>query len=197
MMIRKSLFRIIVFVSIFTGVLDISAQRVTTHENEDDAKKSAGNGVTFKIPDKVMPMKWTDFKEMLMLSEKLPSGVFITYPNENESIADLKTRAESVIARMFVRDEKKIEEIVWESKTVPSHIGDSGDTATMRIFDNEEQTLQITIYDREWNGIKFIYGYFARKNNTSKNRDDSAEFLDDKGSGVKVFDKFWKSFPDK
>ncbi len=194
---KNALLSVFVFACIFTAILNINAQTIPTNKTEDEAKKSAGSGITFKIPDKVIPMKWNDFKGMLMLSEKLPSGIFISYPEESESIADLKIRAEKSVAAMFFRDDKKVDEIVWETKTVPSHKGDSGETAVMKTFDNSEQSFQITIYEREWNGLKLIYGYFARKSKTSKNKDNSAEFLDEKGGGVKIFDSFWKTFPNK
>ena len=102
---RKSLISIFVFACVFTAISNLNAQNVTNHKTKDEAKKSAKNGVTFKIPDKVMPMKWKDFKGMLMLSQKIPSGIFITYPEESESLADLKIRAEkSVAAQKILRD---------------------------------------------------------------------------------------------
>ena len=94
-----------IFVFVFAAIVNINAQTITTNKTEDQAKKSAGSGITYKIPDKVMPLKWKDFKGMLMLSQKLPSGIFITYPEESESLADLKIRAEkSVAAQKILRD---------------------------------------------------------------------------------------------
>lgn len=53
------------------------SQKITTSKTEAAAKKNAGQGVTFKIPAKVMPMeKWKDFKGLLMLSAEGPSGIF-------------------------------------------------------------------------------------------------------------------------
>ena len=121
-----------IFVFAFAAIINVNAQGIKTNKTEDEAKKTAGSGVTFKIPDKVMPMKWKDFKGMLMLSQKLPSGIFISYPEENESLADLKIRAEKSVAAMFFEDDQKVDEIVWETKTVPSHKGDSGETADDR-----------------------------------------------------------------
>lgn len=98
---------------------------------------------------------------------------------------------------MFVHDEKKVEEIVWQTKSVPVHKGDKTDSAIIKTFDSPNQSIQITTYEREWNGLSFVYGYFAMKSKTSKSKDDSAIFLDENGKGSKVFDSFWKTFPNK
>ncbi|HEY0429902.1 MAG TPA: hypothetical protein VGC76_19115 [Pyrinomonadaceae bacterium] len=162
-----------------------------------NAQKSNEKGITFKIPENVMPIEWKDFKGMLMLSPKKPSGIFISYPNDGETLESLTIRAGKSIAQMFVHDEKKAENIEWQIKSIPAHRGDKGDSATSKIYEGESATLQITFYEREWNNLKIIYGYFAQKSKTSKNKDDSADFLDDKGQGSDTFDKFWKTFPAK
>ncbi len=195
---KRNLFtNILTILVLLTAVSYAQAQKVTTHSNENEAKKNAGQGITFKIPPKVIPTQWKNFKGMLMLGEKSPSGVFISYVNEGETVDKLKTRAEKAIALMFAHEDKKVDELVWETKSVPVHKGDKPDSGVARSFDNDEQALQITTYEREWNGLKLIYGYFARKSKTSKSKDDSANFLDENGKGSKVFDAFWKSFPDK
>lgn len=193
----KNKFYLILF-TLFFFTYGVFSQSNTTAKTETEAKKAAGQGVTFKIPEKVMPMKdWKDFKGLLMLSAEGPSGLFISYPNENEEISDLKIRAEKFIARMFVHDDKKVDEIVWQIKSVPSHKGDKGDSAIMKTYEGDDQSIQITTYEREWNGLTFVYGYFARKSKTSKDKKNSTVFLDEKGNGAKVFDKFWKTFPNK
>ena len=156
-----------------------------------------GDGIVFKIPKKVMPIQWASFKGLLMLDQKRPTGIFISYPNDGESLESLTKRAEISIAKMFVHDEKKSEGIVWQIKSIPAHSGDKGENATMKFWEDETQSIQITFYEREWNNLKLIYGYFARKSKTSKDKDDSGDFLDDKGQGSKTFDEFWKSFSSK
>ena len=168
-----------------------------TFETREDAKKNSGGGITFKVPDKVMGMQWAGFKGLLMLYPNRPAGIFVSYPNNDESLEKLAVRAEKSLANMFIHDEKKSENIVWQTKTIPAHQGDRGTTATMKTYDDETQTLQITLYEREWNNYKLIYGYFARKSKTSKDKEDSGDFLDEKGQGSKQFDEFWKTFPGK
>lgn len=185
-------------ITILFFAINAFSQKVTTSKTEDEAKKKAGQGITFKIPDKVMPMQtWKDFKGLLMLSSEGPSGIFISYPNDGETIADLKIRAEKVLANMFVHDEKKTSEIVWQTKSVPTHKGDKDNSGVMKTFDGEDQSIQITTYEREWNNLTLVYGYFARKSKTSKDKENSATFLDESGKGSKVFDSFWKTFPNK
>jgi hypothetical protein len=184
----KNKLSIVLFI-ILLFAINLQAQT----ENKIENKASAA--ITYKVPDGVMPMKWHDFKGMLMLGGEKPSGIFITYPNEGESIADLEIRAGKEIARMFVHDESKAGKIDWQSKTIPAHEGDKGTEALIKTYDSPEETLQIAYYEREWSGFNFIYGYFARKSKTSKNKNDSAEFMDESGGGIKPFEKFWKTFP--
>lgn len=168
-----------------------------TSETKKESQKKAGNSITFKIPDNVMPMKWADFKGMLMLDPKRPMGIFIAYPDENEPLDKLKERAGKAIAKMFLHDDKKVEAVVWQTKTVPVHQGDKENSAVMKIYDDEKQTIQITAYERQSGDSTAVYGYFARKSKTSKDKDDNGDFLDDQGKGSKRFDQFWKSFPNK
>jgi hypothetical protein len=141
-----------------------------------------------------MPMQWKDFKGMLMLYQSKPGGMFISYPNAGEPISGLKTRIVRSIAQMFVHDEKKSASISWLLSSVPTHPRDKGDLAEVRLYDADDQSLQIVLYEREYDDLTVVYGHFARKSKTSKDPDDSSEFLDEKGKGSKVFDKLWKSF---
>lgn len=167
-------------------------------QTQNNGKNTAGNsGIIFKIPKGVMPVEWSDFKGVLMLDPKNPSGIFISYPNEGEAIDKLKARAEKFLANMFVHDEKKTEAIAWQTKSVPVHQGDKEGSGLMKVYDDETQTVQITTFERESNGLTVVYGYFARKSKTSKDKDNSGDLLDDQGKGSKKFDEFWKTFPNK
>jgi hypothetical protein len=181
---------------IFCG-FSAQAQTVTSHKNEAEAKKAAGAGVTYKIPAGVMPMQWSHFKGMLMLCEKKPCSIFISYPDENESLEQLKVRAGTALTAMFVHDEAAAKKIEWQTSSVPSHKGDRAETAVLKTFEDSTQILQISYFEREWNGLKFVYGYLGRKDKTSTDKDDSSDLLDSSGSGSKVFDKFWKTLPNK
>lgn len=191
---RKILPILISLVCLISGA---GAQTVTNHKTEESARKAAGQGIVYKIPGGVMALpKWDGFRGMIMLAEKQPWGIFISYPDEGETLDALKLRAGKWIARMFVHDEAMVDKIDWQSKTAPSNKGDIGDTALQRSYDNETETFQITYFEREYSGLKLVYGYFARKGKTSKDKDDSGDFLGEKGKGNKSFQAFWKSFPE-
>lgn len=161
------------------------------YETKEEAQKKAGPGVVFKTPNGFMQAPLSEYKGTMFLNPKRPAGIFISYPNEGEKIEDLAIRARKTFARMFVHDANK--ELQWQQSQIPSHTGDKTETSTVNIYDDETQTIQITVYEREVNGLTFIYGYFGRKSKTSKNKDDSSDFLDKEGNGVKAFDEFWKS----
>lgn len=185
----KKLLLTLVFISL-AFCLTATAQK--THDTKKEAQKNAGQAITYKVPDKYLAGPFAGFKGMTMLNPEKPAGIFITYPNEKESIEDLKTRVLPVIAKMFLHDEKVVEKVVWKTKEIPAHSGDKGDKATIYMHEGEEMTVQISIFEREWSGFTFIYGYFAMRTTGSK---ESKDFLDDSGKGVKAFDKFWKTFP--
>lgn len=192
MKLKLTISLLVLFLSAFSAL----AQGVTTHKNEADAKKSAGQGVTFKIPEKVMPMeKWNDFKGLLMLGADGPWGIFISYPNEGETLDSLKSRLQKSLAKMFIHDDAKTENAVWKTVSIPAHEGDKGETAVSQTFAEGKSAVQLVFYEREWNGLGFVYGYFAMKN--EENKGDSGKFLDEKGKGSKPFDNFWKTFPKK
>jgi hypothetical protein len=175
------------------------AQTITQSKTQEEASKKAGQGVTFKIPEGVMPMEWSNFKGLLMLNAKLPAGIFISYPDENETIENLKARAREFILPMFAHDKKnaKDKDIAWQIKDIPAHPGDKpGAAAKMYLYQGEKQSVQISIYERESNGLQFIYGYFSMKT-AGKEKDAKKTWADDKGQGIEVFEKFWKTFPGK
>lgn len=192
--ILTKIFPLAFFVAVFA--VAVQAQSSDTYKTENEAKKAANSGVSFKIPEGVMPMeKWEKYKGLLILVPKNPSGIFISYPDEGEALDVLQSRIEKSLARMFVHDDTKVEKIEWKTTATAAHEGDKEATAVTKTYDDETQTLQINFYKRRWNNLDFIYGYFARKSKTSKDKDDSADFLDENGKGSKPFDKFWKSFP--
>lgn len=169
--------------------LHADAQTITQHKTADEAKASAGKGVNFKIPEAFTPMeKWSDIKGVLMLNLKQPAGAFVAYPNDGESLEDLMTRIRTNIAPMFVHE--KDAKLDWQTAALPLHEGDK--SARVNAVASGKQTVQIAFYEREANGTPFVYGYFAMKNGKKA---DKGVWLGDDGTGVKDFDKLWKSFP--
>jgi hypothetical protein len=171
----------------FAVICSNQANAQTTHQTKDEAQKNAGSGVVFKTPGKFMKAPLSGFKGLMMLHPKRPAGIFISYPNEKESIADLTDRARNFLAKMFIHDEKA--QLNWQTKAIAGRTGDKSQNANMFISDDGKTTVQITVFEREHNGLPLIYGYFAMKKNTDKKSD----LLDETGKGSKEFEEFWKS----
>lgn len=168
--------------------LTTNAQTVTQHKTAEDAEKSAGKGIVFKIPETLTPMKdWSGFKGVLMLNLKQPAGAFVAYPNDGESLEDLMIRIKNSIAPMFVHE--KDVKFEWQTAALPTHTGDK--SAQMNVYKNGNQAVQIAFYQRENNNLPLVYGYFAMKSDQNNSK---GVWLDDAGKGVKDFDKLWKSF---
>jgi len=160
------------------------------------AQSPQGGSVVFKVPDDVFPMDWnkSGFRGMLMLRKESPSGIFIGYPNDDEKIDALKERAVKFIAPMFISDEEEKKGLTFETKSIPTHKGDS--TASYYSYTGEKDIVQILLYERVTNGKTLIYGYFAKKGKDAKPESLKNIWADDKGQGVKIFEKFWKTLKD-
>lgn len=182
---------LVLLCAVFTFTQNVSAQ---TSEN-NQSKKS---GIVFKIPEGVFPMDWnkSGFKGILMLRKDSPSGIFIAYPNDGENLEDLRERAAKFIAPMFISDENKKKEIKSQKSPIPVHKGDVDNSGLYYFYENEKSMTQILFYEREANGKKLIYGYFANKDKEAKAESVKDIWADDKGQGVKIFEKFWKTFKD-
>lgn len=180
---------ILTFAFTFFGNIDAHAQKVRGQ-----------GGIVFKIPKNVFPMDWkkNDFKGLLMLEKDSPSGVFITYPNDDESIEAVKKRAAKFIFPMFSSGAKDKEygkdESKWQVKDIPSHKGDKNEFAKYYFIENDLQMTQILFYEREAGGKTFIYGYFSNRN--KKDKINKKKWADDEGKGAKLLKKFWKTLSD-
>ena len=172
---------------IFTASLAFS------QTNSKSNNSGSGKAIVFKIPDGFMRAPMTGFKGILMLDAKAPAVIFITYPNEGESIDSLRKRVAEFIPSLFGAKAKDDEEFSWESKRIPENKGDIADGAEIRSIDAKDKQLQLAMYEREHKGVRLLYGYFAMKPDKPDKYGKNI-WLDDKGEGVKGFDEFWKSF---
>jgi hypothetical protein len=149
-------------------------------------------GIKYTTPKGVFPMDWnkSGFKGVLFLEKDSPSGLFIAFANDNETLADLRERAAKFIVPMFLRDkdEKNVPE--FQKSSIPNHKGDTGESGHYYSYSNGKTIVQVLFYEREANGKSIIYGYFA---NNGINEKNSEIWADDKGQGVKIFEKFWSS----
>ena len=191
---KKRIF-IKIYATIFLCLAFAAAGHSQIHKSKEEAEKNAGKGVTFKIPDKFMTAPLNGFKGMMMLNRDAPAGIFVSYPNEGESIGDLTKRVLNAIPKLFGGAKDK--EHVWTTKSVDSNEGDKAGTGTLNQTANADGTssMQVALFEREWNGLTFVYGYFAMKSDKSKNKDLNKYWLDEKGKGVKPLEKFVKTFP--
>lgn len=177
------------------GALVVNSQTASPLPQDGYKDKPSGAGFTYRLPKKLISLDWVGFSGLLMLEGKKPGGILVCYPNEGESIADLKIRVRTDIARMFVRDKEKASKLEWSEQILQGQSVDGNESAAIHLYDSEVETIQLTLYERvnKNNGKVLVYGNFARKSKTSKKKDDSMTFLDNNGRGNKKFDEFRKS----
>jgi hypothetical protein len=174
----------------FTMGLTIWGQTV------DSRNPTTGKGIVFKIPENVFPVDWnkSGFIGILMLEKDSPSGVFAVYPNnEGETIEALRERVAKFIVPMFAPGETEKKEFVFKKMPIPNHKGDFGTTGSYYLYESEKTLVQVLFYERQGDTKNMLYGYFAKRDKDSKKK-DSAQWADEKGQGVKILDKFAKSF---
>lgn len=177
-------------------IIAASAASALAQSNDKNGADDVNGGISFKVPENVFPMDWkkSEFKGILFLQKDGPSGMFISYPNDGETIDDLIKRAAKFIAPMisnFGKDTNSKAE--FEVRTIPAHENDSVDSASYYAFKDSSVEVQILFYERtDRKDRKLIYGYFSRRDLKSEKSGDKT-WADQNGNGVKSFDKFWKT----
>lgn len=187
----KKLFNIKIYTAILFCLIFALTGICQTYGNKKEAEKNAGQGVTFKIPDKFMNAPLAGFKGVTMLNPDAPAAIFVTYPNEGESVEDLSKRVLNAIPNLFFGGKEK--EYVWTSKSIEVNQGDKA--GSLNTTNSGNSSFQVALFERDWNGLSFVYGYFAMKSGKSKKGDLDKYWLDENGKGVKPFEKFVKTFP--
>lgn len=158
-----------------------------------DAQNKNDKGPAFKVPDGYMQMQMATFRGAMVLDPQKPVGMFVTYPNENETLESLRQRILTFVGPMFIHSEKGQANttLSWATTPLPSHLGDGDGKAFMNLYSTSTNEVQVTIYERA--GTQpFLYGYFAMRHKPGQK--DDGKFLDEQGQGVKAFEKLWKSF---
>ena len=159
------------------------------------AQDSTKGAAIFTVPDGYMRVPTTEFRGMIMLDPKKPAGLFVTYPNDNESTEALTKRLLDFIGPMFIHEKGKAKsDVTWDTTPLLSHKADGEGKAKVNVFRGANQEVQVQIYERTTGVRPFLYGYFAMRHIPAKG--DDPKFLDEKGQGVKAFEKLWKSFPE-
>lgn len=161
------------------------------------AQSSSGKtGVIFKIPDGVFPIDWNKngFIGFLMLEKDSPSGLFVAYPNNGgETIESLRERIAKFVVPMFAHEEKEKKEFDFKKTSIPNHKGDLEDSDVYYLYENEKSMVQILFYERKGDVKNALYGYFSKKEKDAGGK-KSSSWADEKGQGVKILEKFSKSF---
>lgn len=190
----KKLFNLKFYAAIlFCFIFAATGVSQETYKTQKEAEKNAGQGITFKKPDKFMNAPLVGFKGMTMLNPNAPAAIFVTYPNEGESIADLSKRVVKAIPGLFFGAKNK--EFVWTTKSIEANQGDKA--GSINTAGDGKMFFQVALFEREWNGLTVVYGYYAMKNENAKKDDSDKYWLDENGKGVEPFEKFVKTFPTK
>ena len=171
--------------------------RVSNYTNIEEAKKAAGDGIVFKQPSGFGQIPMNNFKGLLFLNPEKPVVIFVTYPNDGETLEDLKNRLKSFAFEMFAHKKADSLDFKWQSFSVPSHKGDLSENGTLNLNENEKNSIQISIYEREWNGLKYVYGFIAMKNKTANENETKGIWANEKGDGIIGFEEFWTNLPSK
>ncbi len=180
--------RLLAIMLVISGLLVAIAASTAS---QDSTKGAA----VFKVPDGYMTIPSTAFRGTIMLDPKKPAGMFVTYPNDNESTEALTKRLLDFIGPMFIHEKGKDKlNLTWETTSLLSHKGDGDGKAKVNVIKGPKQEVQVAIYERATGVRPFLYGYFAMRHIPEKNEDP--KFLDQKGEGVKAFEKLWKSIPE-
>lgn len=105
-----------------------------------------------------------------MLRKDSPSGIFVAYPNDGETLEKLRERAAKFIAPMFVHDENERKEIKFQTSPIPVHKGDVDNSGIYYSYENGKNMIQILFYERQANNNKVLYGYFANQDKDAKDK---------------------------
>ena len=144
-------------------------------------------GVTFEIPSRFSRNTRPDFRGMLMVGGR-PVGMFVTYPDENETTEALRLRLLRAIARMFNENSP----LTWDERPLLSHPDDGYGRASAYYYLGSPHQIQIVIYERSTGSAPFLYGYFAMQNKWDSCPD--GPFLDEQGRGPRDLEDLRNSF---
>ncbi len=169
----------------------ISALALFGMSIQAQTKPVSSKGAILKTPGKFMKAPLADFNGLLMLNPDAAAAVVVSYPNKGESIEDLYKRLLIKVPGFF--NKLKSEDTVWTSKSVDVHEGDKANSGVLYSGKSSDSLLQFVSFQRESNGLTFVYGYFAMRSPKTKESDAKKYWLDENGKGVKAFDEFVKN----
>lgn len=141
----------------------------------------------FKAPKDVFPLdaEKTGFHGMIMLRKDKPSGLFIVYPKENETMDQVRERLAKYVVPMFLHGTDPLPQP--QTSSIPGHKGDASDSGISASYMVERSQVRVLYYERRIQDKTYTYGYFAYVKEGTKDLPDA------KGNGIKFFDEFWKT----
>lgn len=180
------------FLSAALFVLLAACANLAQNNKPDSAPTPEKKTVIFKIPDGFMPAQMPPGKKGLsMLNAKAPAGMFVAYTPDGAKSEDFIAELREMYVAFFFGENNNAK-LVWKETVLPAHQGVANETGKVFTAVAQDRELQIAAYTRTIaEGQDVVYGYFAMRDTTSKK--NSAEFINEKGTGVKDFEKFWKT----
>lgn len=147
----------------------------------------------FKMPKDVFPLESdkTGFHGTVMLRQKDPAGLFMVYPEEKETMDQLKARVAKYVVPMFLHTDDKSVLPAPVTASIPGHKGDLVGTGSSFVYTSDKKQVCLLFYERSIQDKTYTYGYFAYINPESK--EGKKSWPDEKGNGIKFFDEFWKT----
>jgi hypothetical protein len=149
----------------------------------------------FKVPKDVFTLDSTKtgFHGMFMLHKDKPIGVFIAYPDKDETMEQVRARIATYIVPMFfhVKEGEKFSLPEAQTSQLPGHDGDAGTAGLSNLFSSEVGQIGMVFYVRDGGGRLYTYGYFSYVKKGDKPEDKY--WGDQKGNGSKLFEEFRKT----
>jgi tetratricopeptide (TPR) repeat protein len=147
--------------------------------------------VELKLPKGYMPASFPDKRNgQVLLDAKRPGGMYIVYPNADESPEAFTDYLKAMVKGMFLHDSKT--PVTWTQTPLPPHKGVENESGTLYSASDDKMEIQLAAYTRNVGGTKVAYGYYAMRHKGKAKKDD-AILLDGSGNGVKEFDAFCES----
>lgn len=145
--------------------------------------------IEFFAPSGYMPMKFSDYKGLLMLDPDRAAGLFLVQLADGAAAETERGVVREKIARMFASADKPAS---WKTARLAPHRSrptEVGEIATASVGETEVQVTTI-LWPQGTGAV--IYGYFAMRH-TAKPAKDDGRFLDADGKGVDKFDELRNS----
>ena len=161
--------------------------------NAQEKRPSNKHGIVFKVVEKTFPRSWKPrFNGFLMLLQESPAAIFISYPNDDESVEDLRKRildeSKSMFGVSVKGDDAKDQSPEWVVADAKKYKSDT--SAKFYLTKSEDKWVQVFLFERKKEDTIVVYGYTSMRKPDGKAPKTWAK---PDGTGVKLFKKFRKT----